>query len=53
MVHRWGAYAGESEKVSKADEHNPQGHWEYKPVWDFLVELGGSINGKRVYLETI
>jgi len=53
MVHRGGAYAGESEKVSTVDEYNPQGYWEYKPVWDFLVELGGSVKGKRVYLETI
>ena len=40
MVHRWGAYAGEYEKLTKADEHNLQGYWEYKPIWDFLVELG-------------
>ena len=40
MVHRWGAYAGESEKMHEADEHNPQGYWEYLPVWDLLVELG-------------
>jgi hypothetical protein len=40
MVHRWGAYAGECDKLRQADEHNPQGYWEYKPIWDFLVELG-------------
>jgi hypothetical protein len=40
MVHRWGAYAGESERLTKADGHNPQGYWEYLPIWDFLVELG-------------
>ncbi|MBI1924552.1 sulfotransferase [Candidatus Poribacteria bacterium] len=39
MVHRWGAYAGESERLTKADERNPQGYWEYKPIWDFLDEL--------------
>lgn len=40
MVHRWGAYAGEPEKMHQADEHNPQGYWEYLPIWDFLTELG-------------
>jgi len=45
MVHRWGAYPGESEKVRKGDEHNPQGYWEYTPIWDFLVELGDFAEG--------
>ena len=45
MVHRWGAYAGESEKVRKGDEHNPQGYWEYTPIWDFLAELGEFAEG--------
>jgi hypothetical protein len=40
MAHRWGAYAGEDEKLRKGDEHNPHGYWEYTPIWDFLVELG-------------
>jgi hypothetical protein len=39
MAHRWGAHTGEPEKLTKADVHNPQGYWEYKPIWDFLVEL--------------
>jgi len=45
MVHRWGAYAGESGKLRTSDEHNPQGYWEYRPVWDFLVELGDFAEG--------
>jgi hypothetical protein len=40
MVHRWGAYAGEPEHLEEADERNPRGFWEYKPIWDFLVDLG-------------
>ncbi len=40
MVHKWGAYAGEAEKLTQADVHNPQGYWEYKTIWDFLVDLG-------------
>jgi hypothetical protein len=45
MVHRWGAYAGEPDKLTAANEHNPQGQWEYKPLWDFLVELGDFAKG--------
>jgi hypothetical protein len=45
MVHGWGAYAGESEKLTEANELNPQGYWEYKPLWDFLVELGDFSTG--------
>ena len=40
MVHKWGAYAGELEVVRRGDGQNPQGYWEYTPIWDFLVELG-------------
>lgn len=40
MVHRWGAYAGPSEKLHKADVHAPRGYWEYEPLWDLLAELG-------------
>ena len=40
MVHRWGAYAGPSEKLHKADVHAPRGYWEFLPLWDLLAELG-------------
>lgn len=40
MVHRWGAYAGPSEKLHKADAHAPRGYWEYLLLWDSLAELG-------------
>jgi hypothetical protein len=45
MVHRWGAYAGEPEQLTAGNEHNPQGYWEYKPIWDLLVELGDFAEG--------
>jgi hypothetical protein len=45
MVHRWGAYAGEPDKLTAAHEHNPQGQWEYEPLWDFLVEVGDFAQG--------
>ncbi|MCE2412397.1 sulfotransferase [Candidatus Poribacteria bacterium] len=40
MVHRWGAYAGPSEKLHQADAHAPKGYWEFLPLWDLLAELG-------------
>jgi hypothetical protein len=45
MIHRWGAYAGEPEQLTAANEHNPQGQWEYNPLWDFLAELGDFAQG--------
>jgi hypothetical protein len=45
MIHRWGAYAGEPEQLTAANAHNPQGRWEYKPLWDFLAELGDFAQG--------
>jgi hypothetical protein len=45
MVHCWGAYAGEPEKLTAANEHNPQGQWEYNPLWDFLAALGDFAQG--------
>lgn len=39
MVHRWGAYAGPSEKLHKADAHAPRGYWEFLPLWDLLADL--------------
>ena len=40
MVHKWGVYAGPSEKLHKTDAHAPRGYWEYEPLWDLLAELG-------------
>ena len=40
MIHRWGAYAGPSEKLHEADRHAPRGYWEFLPLWDLLAELG-------------
>lgn len=40
MLHKWGAYAGPSEKLHSADEHAPRGYWEFLPLWDLLAELG-------------
>ena len=40
MIHRWGAYAGPTEKLHKADAHAPRGYWEFLPLWDLLAELG-------------
>jgi hypothetical protein len=40
MVHRWGTYAGPSDKLTPADEHNPHGRWEYEPLWQLLSEIG-------------
>src|SRR5262245_24386857 len=40
MIHRWGAYAGAPDQLTPANEHNPHGYWEYKPIWDLLLEVG-------------
>jgi hypothetical protein len=45
MVHRLGAYAGEPEQLTQANEHSPQGQWEYQPLWAFLAELGDFAQG--------
>jgi hypothetical protein len=45
MIHHWGAYAGEPEQLTAANEHNLQGQWEYTPLWDFLAELGDFAQG--------
>ena len=45
MIHRWGAYAGEPDKLHAADEHAPRGYWEYLPLWDLLSELGEFASG--------
>ena len=45
MIHRWGAYAGEPDKLHAADEHAPRGYWEYLPLWDLLADLGEFSSG--------
>jgi hypothetical protein len=45
MVHRWGACAGPSDKLTPADEHNPHGRWEYEPLWELLSEMGDFSEG--------
>ena len=40
MLHKWGAYAGPSDKLHEADVHAPRGYWEYEPLWDLLAALG-------------
>jgi hypothetical protein len=45
MIHRWGAHAGEPDKLTGPDEHNPQGRWEYEPLWDLLADLGDFADG--------
>lgn len=45
MIYRWGAYAGESDKLHEADERAPRGYWEYLPLWEFLAELGEFSSG--------
>jgi hypothetical protein len=45
MVHRWGAYAGESDQLTGPSEQSPQGQWEWKPLWDLLVEVGDLPDG--------
>ena len=45
MIHRWGAYAGEADKLHEADEHAPRGYWEFLPLWEFLAELGEFSSG--------
>ena len=45
MIHRWGAYAGEPEKLHAADEYCPRGYWEYLPLWELLADLGEFTSG--------
>lgn len=45
MVHAWGAFAGEADRLPQPDRHNPRGRWEYKPLWDFLAEVGDFAQG--------
>ncbi len=46
MIHRWGAYAGASEKLHKADANAPRGYWEFLPLWDLLAELADFASGE-------
>jgi hypothetical protein len=39
IVFRWGAHAGDPQQLGTADEGNPQGYWEYKPMQDLVAEL--------------
>jgi hypothetical protein len=43
MVYRWGAYGGGFEDLTRVDECNPQGYWEYKPVARFHAELFNAV----------
>ena len=46
MVRRWGAYAGDAEKLRKGDEQqSAKGYMEYPPIWDFLAKLGDFAEG--------
>ena len=55
MIHRWGAYAGDQEKLHKADVHAPRGYWEYLPVWDLLLIYPGNLvhSGKHLIQKTL
>ncbi|MEM7536555.1 MAG: sulfotransferase [Chloroflexota bacterium] len=46
MIHRWGAYAGKPSQLTGPNEHNPQGQWEYEPLWDVLAEVGDFAQGE-------
>ena len=46
MVRRWGAYAGDAEKLMKGDEQqSARGYMEHPPIWDFLAKLGDFAEG--------
>ena len=40
MICRWGAYPGKPDRLREADSQNPNGYFEYLPIWDFLADLG-------------
>jgi len=46
MIHMWGAYGGEPHELTEPDERNPHGYFEYKPLWDFLYDLGELASGR-------
>ncbi len=43
MVYRWGAYGGKLEDLTRIDECNAQGYWEYKPLRRFHDELFNAV----------
>jgi hypothetical protein len=45
MIDKWGAYVGAADELSDADERNPRGYWEYKPLWHLLEEIGDLRSG--------
>ncbi|NJL29309.1 MAG: hypothetical protein HC897_16195 [Thermoanaerobaculia bacterium] len=43
VIGRWGASAGAADLLCRADDGNPQGYWEYKPMQDFFSDLANSV----------
>jgi hypothetical protein len=43
LLHRWGAYAGQSQQLLAADQNNIQGYWEYVPLIQFNQQLLNSV----------
>jgi hypothetical protein len=39
LVSRWGAYGGDPALLQPANQGNPRGFFEYRPMQDFLTEL--------------
>jgi hypothetical protein len=39
IVSHWGAHAGDPALLGAADEGNPQGYWEYRPMQELVNEL--------------
>jgi hypothetical protein len=44
LLHSWGAYVGDKQKLLQADTHNQQGYWEYIPLVEFNQEMLESIS---------
>ncbi len=45
LIATWGAYPGERDDLPEPDHLNPQGRWEYGPLWDLLERIGGFADG--------
>jgi hypothetical protein len=43
LLHRWGAYAGQTQQLLSADQNNLQGYWEYVPLVQFNQQLLNSV----------
>jgi hypothetical protein len=43
VTHRWGAGAGEAERLVQGNEGNPLGYWECSPLVRFQIELLDSV----------